>query len=110
MAADSHSAKYYVKTWALLLVLLVISIVGPMAEIKVLTLITAFGIALVKAWIVANRFMHLNIEKKYISYMLVAMVLMMVLFFAGTAPDVMKPTGQRWEKTIGVEADKTEAH
>ena len=41
--------------------------------------------------------MHLNIEKKYISYMLGTMLMFMLLFFAGTAPDVMKHEGQNWE-------------
>ena len=57
------SDQHYVKIWGILLVLLVISICGPMLEIKVVTLITAFGIAIVKAWVVASYFMHLNIEK-----------------------------------------------
>ena len=83
------STKDYVKTWAWLLVLLVISILGPELGIKSVTLITAFGIAIVKAYIVANKFMHLNIERKYISYMLIAMLLMVILFFYGVAPDVM---------------------
>ena len=58
---------------------------------------TAFGIAVVKAYLVAANFMHLNIEKKYISYMLATMLMFMLLFFAGTAPDVMKHHGQNWE-------------
>ena len=94
------SSKDYIKVWGLLLVLLVISICGPMLEIKVVTLITAFGIALVKAYIVAAKFMHLNIEKKYISYMLLTMILFMILFYAGTAPDVMEGSGQNWIKLL----------
>jgi len=93
---EPHSEMYYVKIWALLLVLLIISICGPMLEIKILTLITAFGIAGVKAAIVASRFMHLNVEKKYIHYMLYFMLLMMVIFFAGVAPDVMRNEGTNW--------------
>jgi hypothetical protein len=41
---------------------------------KILTLITAFGIAIVKALIVAAFFMHLNVEKKYIWYVLLTML------------------------------------
>ena len=94
-----HSEVYYVKIWLLLLVLLVISILGPMLEIKILTLITAFGIAIVKALLVAAYFMHLNIEKRYVWYMLASMLLMVGLFFAGTAADIMKPDGNNWENT-----------
>lgn len=98
-----HSPIYYVKIWALLLVLLVISIVGPMLEIKIVTLVTAFGVALVKAGIVASYFMHLNVEKRYIWYMLYSMLLIVGLMFVGVAADVMKPRGQRWENKAALD-------
>ncbi|UCF47841.1 MAG: cytochrome C oxidase subunit IV family protein [Myxococcales bacterium] len=104
--ADDHGQGHYVKIWAILLVLLIISILGPILaphlefgflQAWMITIMTAFGIALVKAYLVAANFMHLNIEKKYISYMLGTMLMFMLLFFAGTAPDVMKHEGQNWE-------------
>src|SRR6478735_3433983 len=93
---EHHGPKFYVKIWALLLVLLIISIIGPMLGHRVLTLITAFGIAIVKALIVAAFFMHLKVEKKYVWYMLYTMLLMVTMFFLGTAADVMKPDGNNW--------------
>ena len=95
--SETYAPMKYVKVWALLLVLLVISIVGPMFEHATLTLVTAFGIALVKASLVATYFMHLNVEKRYIRYMLYSMLLMAGLFFAGTAPDIMKAHGLHWQ-------------
>jgi len=92
------TSQHYVKIWGLLLFLLVVSICGPLLGIKVVTLITAFGIAIVKAWLVAANFMHLNIEKKYIVYLLLSMIILMVLLFFGAAPDVMKPGGNNWER------------
>lgn len=104
-----HGQSHYVKIWAWLLVLLTISVIGPFLGPKisdmtdgavqawVVTLVTAFGIALYKAYLVAANFMHLNIEKKYITYILLTMIAFMLLFFAGTAPDVMKHKGQHWE-------------
>ena len=94
----SHETSHYVKIWAILLALLVVSVLGPMLGIRVLTMITAFGIAIVKAGMVAKHFMHLNVEKRYIHYLLLVMLAVCVLFFAGVAPDVMMPAGQRWEK------------
>jgi caa(3)-type oxidase subunit IV len=94
---DTYAPAKYVKIWAILLGLLVISIVGPMFEVPVLTLVTAFGIAIVKASLVATYFMHLHVEKRYIRYMLYAMVLVIGLFFAGTAPDIMKTAGLQWQ-------------
>ena len=40
-----------------------VSVVGPMLGIRAVTLITAFGIALVKAYLVAKNFMHLNVAE-----------------------------------------------
>ena len=104
--ADDHGQAFYVKIWAILLVLLILSILGPIVaphlafgflEAWMITLMTAFGIAVVKAYLVAANFMHLNIEKRYITYLLTTMLMLMVLFFAGTAPDVMEHRGQNWE-------------
>ena len=86
----------YVKIWAILLCLLVVSILGPFLEIKIVTLLTAFGIAIVKAYLVAKNFMHLNIEPRYAVYLLTTMLVFVLLFFAGTAPDVMKHEGANW--------------
>lgn len=91
----SHAASY-VKIWALLLVLLIVSIIGPEFGIRIVTLITAFGIAIVKAWIVCANFMHLKDEKRYVSYILYTMLLMMGLFFAGVMTDILKKDGWRW--------------
>jgi caa(3)-type oxidase subunit IV len=95
---EQHPHINYVKIWAILLVLLVISVVGPFLEIQVVTLITAFGIAVVKAYLVAKNFMHLNFEKRYIIYMVTTCLVFMFLFFAGVAPDVMKEDGSGWVK------------
>ncbi|MBK8995656.1 MAG: cytochrome C oxidase subunit IV family protein [Myxococcales bacterium] len=95
--AEHHGDMFYVQIWAILVVLLVVSVVGPMLGHPILTLITAFGIALVKAYMVAKNFMHLAIERRYVVYMLVTMVAFMVLLFAGVAPDVMKHKGHNWK-------------
>ena len=96
--ADRASAqKHYIKTWGILLVLLVISVIGPEIGIQWLTMITAFGIALVKAYLVARNFMHVNLESRWVTYMLVGMLAIMGLFFYGTSPDVMKHEGHNWD-------------
>ena len=88
----------YVKIWAILCALLVVSVVGPMFEIQVLTLITAFGIAVVKAYLVAKNFMHINLTARYVPYLVVTGLVFMLLFFAGTSPDVMQADGANWAK------------
>lgn len=94
---DHADHPSYEKTYFILLGLLLVSIAGPEIGIKWVTLVTAFGIAVVKAYLVASRFMHLNIEKKLISYLLLAAVAFLFLFFAGVSPDVMKHRGNNWE-------------
>jgi caa(3)-type oxidase subunit IV len=88
----------YIKIWAILVVLLFVSVAGPMLEIQVVTLLTAFGIAIVKAYMVAKNFMHLNVERRYVIYVLCTALGFMLLFFAGTAPDVMQHSGTNWTK------------
>ncbi len=94
----------YVKIWAILLVLLIVSVIGPMFEIQWLTLVTAFGIACVKAYMVAVNFMHINLTPRYVVYLVTTCLVFMLLFFAGVAPDVMKSDGLGWEKPAWVQA------
>jgi len=110
---EEHAAHEvnYVKIWAILLVLLAVSIAGPTLEIKVVTLLTAFGIAIVKAYLVAKNFMHLNIEPRYAVYLLCTVLVFMLLFFAGAAPDVMKHEGTNWVKpAVEVESSASAHH
>ncbi|MCH8891060.1 MAG: cytochrome C oxidase subunit IV family protein [Myxococcales bacterium] len=101
----------YVKIWAILLCLLVVSILGPFLGIKIVTLFTAFGIAFVKAYLVAKNFMHLNLEPRYVVYLLTTMLVFMLLFFAGVAPDVMKNEGSNWVKpAVHVDAQAPAHH
>ncbi len=111
MSEDAHTHHpNYIKIWAILCVLLVISILGPMLGIRPVTLITAFGIALVKAYLVAKNFMHLDIEPRYAVYLLVTMLVFMLLFFAGTAPDVMKWEGDNWVKPFVAQESSSAQH
>ena len=43
--------------------------------------------------------MHLNIEKKWVAYILGFMLALMLVFFGGVAPDVSGHEGLRWQKT-----------
>ncbi len=103
-AHAEHHPVNYVRIWQILLVLLVISVLGPMLEIQIVTLITAFGIAVVKAYLVAKNFMHLNLQPRFVVYMLGTTLVFMLLFYAGTAGDVMKQSGDNWIKPEVVQA------
>ena len=107
--AEAHHTNY-VKIWAILVGLLVISVIGPMTGIRVVMLITAFGVALVKAYLVAKNFMHVNVQKPVVHWAMAIALLFMVLLFAGLAPDVMKQTGQNWKKTYVAPAPAAPEH
>jgi caa(3)-type oxidase subunit IV len=96
-AEHTHHPNY-VKIWAILLLLLIVSVAGPMLGIRAVTLITAFGIAIVKAYLVVKNFMHIDLAAKLVTYLVLTMLLFMLLFFAGTAPDVMESHGANWTK------------
>lgn len=111
-AADEHihPPSFYVKIWGILTVLFAISVAGPMLGIKLVTILTAFGIAIVKAYLVAKNFMHVNIEGRWVAYLLIGMVAFMVVLFWGVAPDVMEHQGQRWQKLYTEPAHTAPAH
>jgi caa(3)-type oxidase subunit IV len=103
MADHAHNPNKYRNIYLVLLVLLVISIIGPEIGILWLTLITAFGIAVVKAALVVREFMHLKDERKLIGWVLVTSLLFMLILFAGVAPDVMRHEGRNWENLAAKE-------
>lgn len=89
----------YKKIYYTLLILLVISVAGPFLGIFWVTLLTAFGIAIVKATLVVQNFMHLKWERSIMKWMLAGSLVLMFLLFAGVAADVMKHEGTNWENT-----------
>ena len=110
MSDPAHAAPHahhrnYVQIWAILAVMLVLSVLGAIVggklSLPILTLIAAFGIALVKAYLVAKNFMHLDVEKPIVHWALAAVLILMVLMYAGLAPDVQKSSGKNWVKTPG---------
>ena len=97
-------SNHYVKIYLVLLVLLAVSIIGPTFEILLVTLVTAFGVAVIKAWLVIKHFMHLTIERVVPKLFLAASVLLLALFWGGVAPDVQLHEGKMWENDAAKEA------
>jgi caa(3)-type oxidase subunit IV len=97
MTTETHvQHPNYVKVWAILVALLVVSVAGSMTHIRDVVLIAAFGVAIVKAYLVAKNFMHVTIEKRWVPYLLMICLLFVLIFFAGVAPDVMRHSGLHW--------------
>ncbi|HSH76711.1 MAG TPA: c-type cytochrome [Longimicrobiales bacterium] len=96
---DEHHEGHhpnYKKIYFTLLILLVVSVVGPFLEILWVTLITAFGIAIVKANLVIQNFMHLKWEKRIMKWMLTTSLVLMALMVAGISSDVLNHEGRNW--------------
>ncbi|MSR21156.1 MAG: hypothetical protein EXR91_09290, partial [Gemmatimonadetes bacterium] len=73
------------------------SVAGPFFGIVWVTLITAFGIAFVKANLVIQNFMHLKWEKRIAKWVLTTSLVLMALMMAGVSVDVMNHEGNNWE-------------
>jgi caa(3)-type oxidase subunit IV len=108
---DGHGGGHHVNYFAIyvaLVVLFLISVAGPevgrITGLPWITLITAFGIALVKANLVIDNFMHLKWEKRLMKWLLTTSVLLMVLMVAGISPDVLNHEGNNWENLAAKEA------
>jgi caa(3)-type oxidase subunit IV len=100
-----HAHPDYKKIYYVLLVLLVVSIVGPeLAEtienriiFVSVVLFTAFVVAVIKAGMVAAWFMHLDVEKKIVWFLMAICLLCMLVFLAGVSPDVLNTEGDNWQ-------------
>jgi len=112
---DGHDVNYK-KIYFTLLGLLIVSVLGPFIGVVWITLITAFGIALVKANLVIQNFMHLKWEKRIMKWMLTTSLVLMALMVAGISSDVMNHRGRNWENLAaqaaverGIEGPESEA-
>lgn len=101
---SGHHDVNYKKIYFTLLILLVVSVAGPELGILWVTLVTAFGVAAVKAYLVIENFMHLKWEKKLIKWMLASSLVVMALMFAGISPDVMRHEGRNWINEAAIAA------
>jgi len=93
----------YVKIWAILLALLVVSVRARSSRSRSSRCSRRSGIAIVKAYLVVKNFMHIDVAGKYVTYFVVTALVFMFLLFAGAAPDVMKPAGRNWTKPSWLE-------
>ena len=105
MATESHvHHPNYVKIWAILVALLIVSVLGSMSGIRWVVLAAAFGIAVIKAGMVAKNFMHLTVEKRWVPYLMIMCLVFMMILFSAVAPDVMHHSGRNWENKAAKQA------
>lgn len=109
--ADNHEhqaghgdGRHYRNIYLALVGLFLISVAGPELGIRTVTLVTAFVIAVIKANLVVQNFMHLKWEKRLMKWLLTTTLILMALFVAGVSPDVMNHEGNNWENVAALAA------
>jgi len=111
-----HSHPDYKKIYVRLLILLAISIWGPILALQLdnrfllasAVLLTAFGVGAIKAGMVGAWFMHLDIELKVVKRLLIVCILLLILLLAGVGPDVLLPEGQNRDMDPDYEYPRTD--
>jgi caa(3)-type oxidase subunit IV len=106
MEANIQRNKY-VLTWAMLVVLLALSVLGSMSGVRWVLLVAAFGVAGAKSYLVARNFMHVTVEKRWILYLMLVGLSFLVMLFAGSSPDVTKHDGLYWSNEAAKHAVET---
>jgi caa(3)-type oxidase subunit IV len=108
MTGESHvHHPNYVKIWAILVALLLVSVLGSLSSMRSVVLVAAFGVAIVKAYLVAKNFMHVTVEKRSVPYLLVMMIAFVAILFAGVAPDIMRHSGLHWSNDSAKQSVET---
>lgn len=97
-AEKGHAHPPYLTIWVLLVVFFVASVTFSLFSSVVVGVVFAFFIAIIKALMVASYFMHLNIEPRFVWYMLGIALLAVFIMWLGIAPDVMELNGANWSK------------
>lgn len=88
-AAHTHSAAFYIKIWVALLVMLGISIAIADVGHPILATTLIFGIAIVKALLVVAFYMGLALEARYIVWVMISGLALMIILFFGLVPDIV---------------------
>ena len=86
---EYHGHPNYFMIWVLLLVTFTASLVMGMFFSPLVTVVSAFAVAFLKAYFVLDYFMHLKWEPKFFWGLLIFSVLVMVFLFVGLYPDIV---------------------
>ncbi len=85
----AHEHPNYIALWGVLLALLFAGIGAGFLGNHVLAAVLVFGVAFVKAWIVAMNYMHLQFEPKLVKIVVLGAICIVFLVFVGLVPDIV---------------------
>ncbi len=80
---------HYVAVWAVLVALLVVGIVATTLGRRVLGAVLVFGVAALKALLVAVYFMHVGQEPRLVRIVLYGGLALVVIVILGLVPDIV---------------------
>jgi caa(3)-type oxidase subunit IV len=87
--------RRYVILWAVLVGALLASLALGALGASGLVVACVFGVALVKAYLVAAHFMHLSHEPRFVKLVIVGALAVIAIFYFGLVPDVVWVFGRR---------------
>ena len=109
MTTDTHAHPPYVKIWIGLLLALIISLVIGEIWSNELAVASIFAIALVKAGVVLNYFMHLKFAPRWLKLTGAGAVAVVAILYIGLVPDIQHSYSAISEAPGTEQADDTHA-
>ncbi len=88
MSEDNHTGVGYHTIFYVLLAALALSLLLGHVSTGFWSQATIYVIALMKAYLVATYFMHVNVEPRFIKVLIVGLVLVLAALLIGVFPDV----------------------
>lgn len=99
--------RKYKRMFVILAVLPMLSVAAYLTGIRPLAIFTAIVVILFSTFFATTTFMHINVEPRFVPYLVLLCFSFSLLFLFMVAPDVMMHKGQQW---VNVEAEQHEVH
>lgn len=87
--AKVHTAGFYIKIWVALLIMLGVSIAIADIGHPIIATTMIFGIAIIKAILVTFFYMGLALEARYIPWIVISGLVVVIILFFGLMPDIV---------------------
>ena len=98
MTQPSHSSPGYFLIFGVLIAALAASLIVGHVWQNTYAAVFIYAVALMKAYLVLQHFVHLKAERRWVKVLVISCVLLLILLFAGLAPDIVavygEPTGK----------------
>lgn len=86
-SGEHHSGDF--KIFAILVIALLVSLLLGWLSTNPLSIVVIFAIATVKAFLVLDHFIHLEVEPHYIKVLVATILIVLLILFVGLVPDIV---------------------